>query len=337
MNESIRSAAESKGLRGKKRYPFRDGAWLYREKGWTGTIPVTRRGTKAPLAKGVTGHNGIDATDRELKDLIRKHPDANIGLRLPWNIIGIDVDHYDNRGGGNTIRMIERRLGCVLPVTWRSTSRDDGVSGIYLFQAPRTPYQVWITDLGAGTGVEIAQFHHRFATVAPSIHNSTGQQYWWYNGSKHSDIPRQDELPYLPIKWNEYLLSRREYVVKSAAVEEEVARWYTRVGGGVMCKYMMAAADREASNVRSAAILGGLHDTLIASVTHLCLNATEGHTGLDVALAVVEDAFKNSGRRRNLASEWGGAVNTAMSKAAALPVEDIDVCTIPVPDWRHTS
>ena len=103
-----------------------------------------------------------------------------------------------------------------------------------------------------------------------------------------------------------------------------------------MCRYMNEAAEREAGKIRASAILGGLHDTLIAAVTHLCTNAAEGHKGLDIALSIVEDSFKASGRRRNLQSEWSGAVNTAMSKAAAMTQETVDVCTINS-EWRRTS
>src|SRR5215472_17262341 len=154
MNEYSRFSGESlgrfPGQRGIKRFPYREAVWAYRELGWTGTIPVTRRGTKAPLAKGVTGHNGVDPGRDRIEEFLLEFPSANIGLPLPWDIIGIDVDAYDNRAGGVTLHLLEGRLGN-LPVTYRSTSRSDGVSGIYLFRAPRSAEQVWVTDLGPGS------------------------------------------------------------------------------------------------------------------------------------------------------------------------------------------
>jgi len=329
--------------RGVKRYPFRDAAWQYRELGWTGTIPVTRRGTKAPLAPGITGHKGVDPNYDELEALVKEFPSANIGLRLPWDIVGIDIDAYDGRQGAQTIATISERLG-PLPQTWKSTSRmpGDKISGIYLFHAPRSMQQVWVTDLGPGSGVEIAQYHHRFATVWPSIHNSTGRMYNWWEGTTDGSIwfdvgiPYPEWLPMLPVKWGNFLLSRHEYVVQSEAASEEVRKWYQRVAGGAMCTFMSAASEREAGKIRAAGILGGLHDTLIAAVTHLCTNAAEGHKGLDVALSVIEDAFIVSGRRRNLRSEWNGAVNSGMSKAAALRQESVDVCSLSS-NWRRTS
>jgi hypothetical protein len=320
-------------MRGEKHYPFREMAQFYRDLGWTGTIPVTRRGTKAPLAKGVTGHNGVDPDPDLLAEFLSEFPTANIGIRLPWNVIGIDVDAYDDRQGGKTLAFLEKRLG-PLPLTWRSTSREDGTSGIYLFSAPRSPQQVWVTDLGPGSGIEIAQFHHRFATVEPSVHNSTGQIYHWYRDDGITGIPRPEHLPILPVEWGNFLLSRREYVAQSAAASEEVLKWYKQVAGGAMCKYMTTASEREAAKVRAAVDGGSLHDTLVRGVTHLCTNAAEGHKGLDVALSIIEDAFIASGRRRNLRSEWTSAVNTAMAKAAALRQEPVDVCSIEA-DWRR--
>ena len=339
MTEYSRDRGESKGRlsgrRGARSFPYREAVWAYRELGWTGTIPVTRRGTKAPLAKGVTGHSGTDPTQERIEEFLMEFPHANIGLRLPWDVIGIDVDAYDGRAGGLTLARLEQRLGR-LPLTWRSTSRDDGISGIYLFHAPRNPAQVWMTDLGPGSGIEIAQFHHRFATVEPSVHNSTGAQYRWWRGGSIVKIPRPGQLPTLPFEWGNYLLSKRQYNIQASAMAAETAEWYARVSGGAMCKWMAGASDIEAGKIRVAIVLGGLHDTLIAAVTYLCTNAAEGHRGLDVALSVVEDAFKSSGRRRNLLGEWAGAVNTAMAKAAALPQEPEDVCSI-VADWRRTS
>jgi hypothetical protein len=326
-------------LRGEKHFPFLVAAEYYRSLGWSGTIPVTRWGTKAPLAKGVTGYNGVDAGTDLLAQLISEFPTANIGIRLPWDVIGIDVDAYDGRQGWKTIQYIERRVNCPLPPTWRSTSRapEDGVSGIYLYRATRARTQVWVTDLGVGSGVEIAQFHHRFATVSPSIHNTTGREYKWWWREILVDPPRPEELPELPEPWNQYLLSSREYVTNSAkAASKDVLAWFARVSGGEMCRYMGLEADKEAIKIKRAIEQGGLHDCVVAAVTHLCSNAAEGHRGLELSLNILEDAFMAAGRRRNLRSEWESAVNTARAKAASLPQEDVDVCSMRA-EWRRTS
>jgi hypothetical protein len=101
-----------------------------------------------------------------------------------------------------------------------------------------------------------------------------------------------------------------------------------------MCKYMSASAEKEATKVRVAGLLGGLHDQLCQAVTHLCMNAAEGHRGLEQALGIIEYDFSHAARRRNLRSEWAGAVNTAMANAAAAPQEEVDVCSLESANWR---
>jgi hypothetical protein len=322
--------------RGESKAPFRTAAAWYRSIGWTGTIPVTRRGTKAPLAKGITGHAGVDATDEQLLALIREFPTANIGIRLPWDIIGIDVDAYDGRHGLQTMILKARELKCPLPMTFRSTSRapEDNISGIYLFRARRESTEVWKTILG--NGVEIAQFHHRFATVAPSIHNTTGLPYRWWFGNEIVNPPHPEDLTELPEEWNLDLLSDNKYMPMDSASSEQVLKWYAMVSSGHMCQFMDDAVHTEAEKIRASIVLGGLHDTLVAATTYLCMNASEGHRGLDMALSILEDRFMSAGRRRNLQSEWKNAVNTAMSKAAALPQEETDVCSLRA-EWRRKS
>jgi hypothetical protein len=313
--------------RGVKRYAFRDGVPVYRPLGWTGTIPVTTHGTKAPLYAGITGAEGSDADDELLSFLIRKYGWANIGLRLPWDVIGIDVDAYDGRNGGRTLRRLSGILG-PLPTTWRSTSRapEDAVSGIYLFRAPRKPDWLWTGDLGVGSGIEIAQYHHRFATVAPSLHNVTRRPYMWRRGEREATAPRPEELPQLPLDWARYLLSSRKYRAGGTATPAEAAEWWSRVSGGPMCAGMERSARTEARKLREAAAGSGLHDALIVAVTHLCRNAAEGCTGLNRALNIAETEFSRARRSRDLRAEWQSAVGTAMANAAGGKQSARDSC-----------
>jgi hypothetical protein len=320
---------KSARLKGQRYYPFRVSALGYRELGWLGVIPVTRRGTKAPLAPGITGHDGTDADEELLAELIRTYPWGNVGLRPPFDILGIDVDAYDGKGGGRKLRSLYGRLG-PLPTTWRSTSRapEDMVSGIYLFRAPRKPGWKWVSDLGTGSGVEIVQRHHRFVTVEPSLHNSTGRPYRWWRGDREADAPAPRELPTLPVAWGRYLLSSRRFRAGGTATGPETAEWYGRVSGGAMCDGMEKSARDEAARVQAAAELGGLHEALRKATFRLCLSAAEGHTGLGLALRTVETEFARARRDRSLRSEWEGAVKSAMAKAAAVKQDTEDPCSI---------
>jgi hypothetical protein len=324
--------------RGTVARPFGDSGLLYRERGWPGEIAVSRHGAKAPLMSGVTGHEGADLDDEELARAVIKYARASIGLRLPWDILGLDVDAYDGRHGGRTLRELERRLG-PLPETWRSTSRapEDSVSGIYLYWAPREDDWVWIGDLGVGNGIEIIQWHHRFVTVWPSRHNSTGQLYRWWRGTEEAGIPSPDDLPRLPVAWARYLRSSARYSdkVSPGADDAVTAEWWERVAPGPMCDGMREAGERGAREIARASqhkAVYCLHDTMTAVMTHLCRLASEGHRGLGAALEGTGRAFTASSRRRDLHAEWSGALNGyarapgAKSKAAAREQSFTDPC-----------
>jgi hypothetical protein len=280
-----------------------------------------------PLYAGITGTDGQDATAVLLMELITLYGWANLGLRLPFGIVGIDVDDYDGKNGGRTLRSLNGRLG-PLPVTYRSTSRapEDPISGIYLFRAPRKPDWKWVSDLGVGKGIEIVQRHHRFATVAPSLHNATGRPYLWWRGERQAEAPSPDDLPLLPVPWRRYLLSSRRYRAGGKATDAETASWYMRVSSGPMCAGMERAARAEAAKVAEAAENGTLHDTAWHAVSHLCWNAQEGCTGLGLALRMVEREFLRAKRGRNLLAEWQGHVKYAVANAAAGKQEKTDTC-----------
>ena len=129
-----------------------------------------------------------------------EEPGGNLALRLPDGVIGIDVDAYDAKTGAATLAEAERRWG-KLPPTYRSTSRDDGISGIRLYRVPPgTQLQTVIRfpELGIGD-IEIVQRHHRYVMCWPSIHPN-GNRYRWIaeiDGSIMDQPPAVDDVPYL--------------------------------------------------------------------------------------------------------------------------------------------
>ena len=66
--------------------------------------------------------------------------------------IGIDVDHYGNKSGGDTLKALESKLG-PLPATAVSTARDDKISGIRFYRVPAG--RKWKES--AGKDIEIIQ------------------------------------------------------------------------------------------------------------------------------------------------------------------------------------
>jgi hypothetical protein len=180
---------------------------VYRDLGWTGTIKLKARtkgedeNGRPTVPAGFTGRNGADPSGADCHAWAEEEPNGNIAIRLPDGVIGIDVDHYGTKNGGATLEEAEKRWG-KLPPTYRSTSRDDGISGIRLYRIPpgiELADRITFPELGLG-GIEIIQRHHRFVVCWPSIHPE-GRQYKWIaeiDGSIMEQPPALGDLPYLP-------------------------------------------------------------------------------------------------------------------------------------------
>lgn len=176
-------------------------AQMYRDAGFEGTLPLPLN-KKFPPPRGYTGRSGLFPTDAEIADWSSTL--SNIALRLPQGVIGVDVDAYGDKHGNETIAELEAKLG-PLPATKRSSSREDGISGIYLYTVP--PELGYVADLGPG--VEVVQYDYRYMVVWPSIHPS-GNQYRWWQEDTETQPPNLSELPTLPDTWLVYFHSRQE-------------------------------------------------------------------------------------------------------------------------------
>lgn len=186
-------------------YPL--AARIYRAAGWRGVLPLPPR-TKFPPPKGFTGHDGVWPDDDQVKAWVESQSaDANLMLRVDYGVIGIDVDDYDLKTGGQTLKEAESRWG-PLPPTHRSTARrEDIVSGIRLFRVPEGVLfrgVITFADLDIGD-IEIVQPHHRYIVAWPSINPKTSQRYRWYgpDGSLLPEgvVPLVDDVPELPTRW----------------------------------------------------------------------------------------------------------------------------------------
>jgi P4 family phage/plasmid primase-like protien len=198
--------------------PFALAARAYRELGWEGTLPVV--GKDINLPKGYMGRKGIFPTDETIEEWISTRGKDNIALRLPQNIIGIDIDAYDGRRGLKTIELYEGKYGA-LPPTWKSSSRTEG-SGILLYTVPRGV--AWVSSLGTGSNVDVIRFGHRIAVVWPSIHPDTRRQYrWWLPtiGTESERPPKASELAVLPDAWVAALTKHRGGVARELGVYGE--------------------------------------------------------------------------------------------------------------------
>jgi len=168
---------------------------LYLAAGWVGVLPLPY-GRKTPPPDGFTGRQGVDPTLAEVRAWVRRFPGGNVALRLPPQVVGLDLDLYKPDGAASYAALVDE-LG-PLPATWRSSARDDQ-SGIRLFRAPAG---VRWAEGRAGPGIELIHHGHRYAVVWPSRHPDGGTYRWWHpTGRPALRLPRVNELPALPAAW----------------------------------------------------------------------------------------------------------------------------------------
>jgi putative DNA primase/helicase len=325
------TGAEVKTLRSER--PWGDFVKKYFLAGWC-PLPLPPRKKSSPPT-GTTGRYEMPdkkAIQGWAKD---RDPRCNIALRVPDNVIGIDVDAYDAKVGRSSLLELEGEFGA-LPPTWTLTSRSDGASGIRFYRVPGGLH--WPGE--AKPDVQIVQHHHRYAVAYPSVHPDTRQTYLWYapgdllNGMSsvtvENEIPKIDSLAEMPSEWVEGLTSGRlwaELAVDMGATRTDIAEWIKDRPSGVECRLMRKQAEAAIEEISSG--VGGAHDALNSRVYALVSLASEGHSGLDTALSRVRAAFTTevtrAGRkgrrgRREVGSEFlrvrDGAVRIMMASVS---------------------
>lgn len=304
--------------------PYRDAAHTYRAAGWVGVLPTPYRTKKLQLS-GWTGHGGAWPSAADIQAWCetskRDEGGGNIALRLPRDIVGIDVDAYAGKSGGDTLAEAMDRWG-PLPDTWITTARDDGISGIRLYRVPeglRWPGQV-------GPGIETIHTGHRYAMVWPSLHPE-GRVYRWYrpDGLASTVPPRVDEIPDMPEAWLTGLTGGElaETVTFADVTDGQASGWFATHGAGHPCRATAHARDRLLSDLAA----GSAHESLRHLMTMVRF-AEQGHPGLLEALGVARTAFMaeatrlgRSGARSqdDAAREWRRSLTGALSRILGDP------------------
>lgn len=183
---------------------YADGVNLYLAAGWAGVLPLPT-GAKAPPPTGMTGAGGRDPNPDEIETW-RTGPAwaaGNLCLRLPKDVVGIDVDAYGDKAGDEELdRLIEEHDLPPLPPTWTSSARPFP-SGIRFY---RLPEGVDESQCKAAlcAWVDVVRHGHRYAVAWPSLHPSGGEYRWRMPSGRMADegeVPRVADLPVLPAEW----------------------------------------------------------------------------------------------------------------------------------------
>jgi hypothetical protein len=215
--------------------PYARAAQIYRAAGWDGVLPLgSRPGMKYPPPGGYTGHGAAYPSGADIHAWTETHGNLNIGLRMPPGVIGLDVDHYGNKTGADTLAELEQRFG-PLPPTWVSSARP-APSGIRFYRVPLELDGHPINWPGeAGKFIEIIQPGHRYAVVWPSTNpEAAGREYHWRIAGVEvplnpGRIPHPNELAQLPESWVRGLALPYARVDKVTLGSEPLAAWWDAI------------------------------------------------------------------------------------------------------------
>jgi putative DNA primase/helicase len=163
-------------------------------------LPLAK-GKKYPPPTGTTGYEGRTPTDADYRQWSEQYPDGNVGLRLAEGVVGIDVDQYGDKTGGDELARLEQFHG-PLPDTWVSTSRPDDVSGIRLFTCSPDVLRDAPSELAPS--IELIRPQHRYVVAYPSIHPE-GRRYRWDSPDGGNTVPHLEDLPALPAEWIDHI------------------------------------------------------------------------------------------------------------------------------------
>ncbi|OZE88054.1 hypothetical protein CH304_00345 [Rhodococcus sp. 15-649-1-2] len=260
----------------------------YWNAGWRSILPM-RPATKWPPPTGYTGYDGTTPSYPDIQTWTETRPDANIALRLPPTLIGIDVDAYGTKTGGATLRYAETLWG-KLPPTTRSTSRDDNISGIRLYQVPENTHLATVLgfpDLHIGH-IEIIQYFHRYAVAYPSIHPEGGTYHWLDEQGFHTDIPAVDDLPPLPDRWlTELTAAANPTTLDDVDVHAALAN----LPAGDMDTAVATRLADAVKQLETGTTATSRHDLTLSHVMAFLRYAEQHHPGIQTALTTLGSAF----------------------------------------------
>lgn len=249
--------------------------------------PFTRR--TDPDRVSYTGYDGIDPSYPDIMSWAEEFREGNLCLRLPGDVIGIDVDAYGAKTGAATFVEACRRWG-PLPKGPRSTSRaSDLTSGIRLFRVPTGTHLETIInfpELGVGD-IEVIQRHHRYVVAWPSVHPEGGRYHWVDEYGEMAAIPAVADLPELPSTWIEGLKVQPRAMLDDNTIRYDVRQVMTTGDMSVQVHERLRQAIKEL-NIPGAS----RHDTCNRHVMALARLGKNGQPGVEHAMRLLCDVLK---------------------------------------------
>jgi Bifunctional DNA primase/polymerase, N-terminal len=142
------------------------------------------------------------------------------GMRLSPLVVALDVDHYGDKRGADTIDTLESELGA-LPPSIKITARGvEDPGGKYLYRVP----DGW-TGRDVGKDVELLRHGHRF--IAMGTHHKTGNEVVAYDDQTGEPIAweavRLGDIPRLPDAWLDRL-SKAATILETGSPDDDPGR-----------------------------------------------------------------------------------------------------------------
>jgi hypothetical protein len=297
--------------------PYADAFDAYWRAGWRGILPLPH-GQKTPPPEGYTGYGGLEPS---YPDCAAWAEDGihNIALRLPPTVIGLDVDAYDDKPGGETLHRLIGIHG-PLPPTYLSTSRGDGMSGIRLYRVP--PGTSFPTKL---PGIELIQNYHRYAVVWPSRHPN-GQLYQWIDettGQPSITPPSVSAIPELPAAWvNGLVVEGKQQAEKANLNIGQAAEILAHMREGEPCRHILSAAGK--------AVAGGdRHDSYNEALLAVLGYGRRGCPGAALVTQRLKAAFIAEIANRSTPAEAKAEFHRGLIGALAIVANELPGNTCP--------
>ena len=261
--------------------PFAEAFDAYYNAGWRSIFQLPY-GQKFPPPTGYTGRDPAIPSYADLMTWADDNKPYNIGLRLPPGVVGLDVDDYNDKGGGATLATLISGFG-PLPPTCMSSSRGDGISGIRLYRVDGDVELV----TAIRHGIEIIQKHHRYVVAWPSVHPEGGIYQWIdeRTGETMVSPPKVADLPYLPAAWvNMLAAAARKETAKADLTGDQARAILEQMPTGEPCRHILAATGK--------ALTGkDRHDAYNEAVLSVVGAGRRGCPGAAAALDRLQAAF----------------------------------------------
>lgn len=267
----------------------------YDRTGWS-AFPLPERSKKC-RATGVHGRNGKPPSAIECEQWATEFSNVavlmprNVPAAVPYSVIGIDVDQYEEKHGAETITSLIPELGG-WPRTWRSTSRGiENPSGIRFF---RVKAGIELEERRL-PDCEIVEWWHRYAVAWPSVHDKNGRRYEWITPENKLanlvlptaenpkfELPDHQKFPWLPQKWLNFLIKKPGSTNGVRVSDAAALAWIAEHDdGGEPCTWMQKVLDAAEDDLHSP---GARHVSMRDGMLPILRAGERRHRGLGAAM-----------------------------------------------------